>query len=247
MADSKNEGSKEGFLGRWSQRKQDLRAGKPLAEPVIAPTLLTPRTSTNQISSASSASSELAAESPNAAKVEEKPEIPLPTMADVHELTAESDFSPFVAKNVAPEVRNSAMKKLFTDPHYNVMDRLDIYIDDYSLPDPIPESMLRQMVSAKFLNLFKAEEEAEAAAEKAALEAKAGKTEALIAAPVGDDANTVSMQSVAQSATENLHMHSASDTTPITTLISGPHDDHSDLRLQQNHAAGPHKLGRSAE
>ena len=30
------------------------------------------------------------------------------------------------------------MKKLFADPHYNVMDGLDVYIDDYSKPDPIP-------------------------------------------------------------------------------------------------------------
>jgi hypothetical protein len=31
-------------------------------------------------------------------------------------------------------VKNAAMKKLFADPHFNVMDRLDIYIDDYSSP-----------------------------------------------------------------------------------------------------------------
>jgi len=47
MADSKNERSKEGFLGRWSQRKQDIRAGKPLAEPevTIRPVALTDKTS----------------------------------------------------------------------------------------------------------------------------------------------------------------------------------------------------------
>jgi hypothetical protein len=72
-------------------------------------------------------------------------------------LHSESDFSPFTAKTVSPEVRNAAMKKLFTDPHYNVMDGLDIYIDDYSKPDPIPESMLRQMVGAQFLNLFESD------------------------------------------------------------------------------------------
>ena len=168
-------------------------------------------------------------------------------MADVHQLTAESDFSPFVAKNVSSEVRNSAMKKLFTDPHYNVMDRLDIYIDDYSQPDPIPQAMLRQMVSAKFLNLFKEEEEAEAAAERAALEANMPKNDPSL----GDDANIVSMQSVAQSAIENLPLGSSTDTPTLTSIntthILGPHDDHTDLRLQQNHAAGPHKLGRSAE
>jgi hypothetical protein len=212
----------DGFLGRWSQRKQDIRAGKSLIEPEkpeIAVKAVVPH------------SDEQLEEPANIATTDEKPEIPLPTMADVHELTAESDFSPFVAKNVTDEVRNSAMKKLFTDPHYNVMDRLDIYIDDYSQPDPIPQSMLRQMVSAKFLNLFKTEEEAEAkeAAEKAAL----------AEAPIGDDANTVSMQSVAQLSTENL--------TTQTIPLSGPNDDHSDLRLQQNHAAGPLKPGRSAE
>ena len=222
MVDSKNEGSKEGFLGRWSQRKQDIRAGKPLAEPEIT---------TKPVAPADKASDTSSVQASETTAVAEKSETPLPTMADVHELTSESDFSPFVAKNVSPEVRNSAMKKLFTDPHYNVMDRLDIYIDDYSKPDPIPESMLRQMVSAKFLNLFKTEEEAEAkaAAEKAAL----------AEAPLGDDANTVSMQSVAQLSTENL--------TTQTIPLSGPHDDHTDLRLQQNHAAGPHKLGRGAE
>jgi hypothetical protein len=212
----------DGFLGRWSQRKQYIRAGRPLIEPEkpeIAVKAVAPK------------SDEQLEQPANIATSDEKPEIPLPTMADVHELTAESDFSPFVGKNVTAEVRNSAMKKLFTDPHYNVMDRLDIYIDDYSQPDPIPESMLRQMVSAKFLNLFKTEEEAEAkeAAEKAAL----------ADAPIGDDANTVSMQSVAQLSTENL--------TTQTIPLSGPHDDHTDLRLQQNHAAGPHKLGRGAE
>jgi Protein of unknown function (DUF3306) len=232
MADSKSEGSNSGFLGRWSQRKQDIRAGKPLAEPDIA--VKTAVLANNELKTDNAA---------NIAVVEEKPEIPLPTMADVHELTAESDFSPFVAKNVSPKVRNTAMKKLFTDPHYNVMDRLDIYIDDYSQPDPIPESMLRQMVSAKFLNLFKAEEEAEAAA----LEAKTSKIEQAI----GDDANTVSMQSVAQSGTTQTTENTAEEIilspTADKTPISGPHDDHSDLRLQQNHAAGPHKLGRGAE
>jgi hypothetical protein len=113
----------------------------------------------------------------------------------------------------------------------------------------MPESMLRQLASAKFLNLFKAEEEAEAAAEKAALESKTVNAgNAAITDPLlGDDANTVSMQSVAQSPTENLPPQTIATASPAATPLSGPNDDHSDLRLQQNHAAGPHKLGRSAE
>ena len=72
---------------------------------------------------------------------------------DVQALGRESDYTPFVARGVDPAVRNAAMKKLFTDPHYNVMDRLDTYIDDYSQPDPLPASMLRKMASAQFLKL----------------------------------------------------------------------------------------------
>ena len=139
----------EGFLGRWSQRKQALRAGKVLREatlPVAAPAPIV----------ADVAVVDLSAAQPPA----QAPEQPTPlSLDDVKSLTAESNFAPFAAREVAPEVRNAAMKKLFTDPHYNVMDRLDIYIDDYSQADPLPESMLRQMASAKFLKLFAHEDQ----------------------------------------------------------------------------------------
>jgi hypothetical protein len=55
-------------------------------------------------------------------------------------------------------VRNAALKKLFADPHFNLMDGLDVYIDDYSKPDPLPPEMLAQLASAKFLNLFQPKE-----------------------------------------------------------------------------------------
>jgi hypothetical protein len=46
------------------------------------------------------------------------------------------------------------MKKLFADPRFNVRDAMDVYADDYSIPDPLPESMLRKMASAQVLKLF---------------------------------------------------------------------------------------------
>ena len=85
--------------------------------------------------------------------------VKLPTLADVEQLTPQSDFSTFMTQGVSPEVRNAAMKKLFTDPHYNVMDGLDIYIGDYNTPDPLPEGMLAKMVGAQFLGLVKAPED----------------------------------------------------------------------------------------
>ncbi|MBC7548343.1 MAG: DUF3306 domain-containing protein [Polaromonas sp.] len=139
-----------GFLGRWARRKNDALLGKPLAEPdqpvplvTVAPVDL-PVLPTH---------GEATAPAPN--------NEPLPALSldDVKLLTKDSDFKPFMAKTVGPDVRNAAMKKLFEDPHFNVMDGLDIYIDDYSISEPIPESMLRQMVSAKFLNLFEEDKE----------------------------------------------------------------------------------------
>jgi hypothetical protein len=103
---------------------------------------------------------------------------PLPTMQDVMALTKESDYSAFVQPSVDPAVRNAAMKKLFSDPFFNEMDGLDIYIDDYSQPNPLPMSLARKLTSAKVLNLFETPEEktarlaAEAAKEAKEAEAK---------------------------------------------------------------------------
>jgi hypothetical protein len=46
-------------------------------------------------------------------------------------------------------LRRAALKKLFHEPHFNVMDGLDTYIDDYSVSDPIPEAMLKTMRQAQ--------------------------------------------------------------------------------------------------
>jgi hypothetical protein len=46
------------------------------------------------------------------------------------------------------------MKKLFSDPRFNVMDGLDVYIDDYGKPDPLPAGMLRQLAQSRLLGLF---------------------------------------------------------------------------------------------
>ena len=134
----------EGFLGRWSRRKQEVRAAEtvveekekapPADEPVPAPGLVA---------------------APVALPPEADPDAAPPlTLADVDALGIESDYTPFLMKQVAPEVKNAAFRKLFTDPHFNVMDGLDTYVDDYSQSIPVPESVLRQMASAKFLKLF---------------------------------------------------------------------------------------------
>ena len=138
--------SAESFLSRWSRKMvggeteiietklpegpDSPAAPQPVAEGVAAP----PKTD----------------EAKAAGTFVEPP--PLESVAN------DGDFAPFMQREIAPELRNQAMKKLFTDPHYNVMDRLDTYIDDYSKPDPMPAGMLQQLYQSKALFLFDDEE-----------------------------------------------------------------------------------------
>ena len=85
----------------------------------------------------------------------------MPTLDDVLKLTKDSDYSAYVKPGIDPSVQQAAMQKLFSDPHYNIMDGLDIYIDDYNKSDPIPLDMLKKMNQSQMLGLFKTTEEKE--------------------------------------------------------------------------------------
>lgn len=66
-------------------------------------------------------------------------------------LTPESDFGQFLRQEVSEEIRRKAMKTLFADPQFNVMDGLDIYIGDYSISEPISPEMMATLNHAKTL------------------------------------------------------------------------------------------------
>jgi hypothetical protein len=120
----------ESFLRRWARRKTEARSGvEPLPEPEAPAARL------------SVAAPPAADPAPVAA--------PLPTMDDVARLTSDSDFSAFVARGVDAAVRRTALKKLFADPHFNTMDRLDVYIDDYTQASPVSAAMLASLAHAK--------------------------------------------------------------------------------------------------
>jgi len=131
----------EGFFGRWSRRKADAtRAVAPAVE-AASPDLLTPHES-------HAPAPVCTAPTPPA------PATPAPTLDDVAALTPSSDFTRFVAHDVDTGVKNAALKKLFTDPHFNVMDGLDTYIDDYNRLEPMPQSVLRRTMQARVLGLL---------------------------------------------------------------------------------------------
>jgi hypothetical protein len=77
------------------------------------------------------------------------PKAPLPELPPLDKLTIDSDFRGFFHPKVDENLRRAALKKLFSDPHFNVMDGLDVYIDDYSKPNPLPATMLAGLRQAQ--------------------------------------------------------------------------------------------------
>ncbi len=210
-------GEDDGFLQRWARRKTRAQGGLP--EPEQAPVRDAPPQADPPVGAAPAALAQPPASMPAPAPVEEP--VPRPTMDDVARLTRSSDYSRFVGVGVDADVSNAAMRKLFSDPAFNVMDGLDTYIDDYGKPDPIPESMLRQMVQARFLGLFDAEDD------------PVGEARPGVAAPVVATASTdgAALPAVAKS------MH-PEDPIPIASVSPPGPDDDPDLRLQQDDAPG---------
>ena len=201
-----NDETPAGFLSRWSRRKAEVRQNVALDE-ISEKSLAPPTKLVGSLDQEGDQKTHL----DSAAQQK-----PAPSMADVQSLTKDSDYTQFMAGEVAPEVKNAAMKKLFTDPHFNVMDRMDVYIDDYGQPDPIPQAMLRQMASAKFLNLFEDDDDEKKDAH----------------ANLNDIPSANDTQVVAQS----VPAATISKTEPLT-------HDHPDLRLQPDPASRPEGAG----
>jgi len=204
------------FFSRWSRRKVQVRSGEPLppeppAKPVPPVAVVAPP--------------------PPEVVAEPAPAEPPPTLTldDVARLTPESDYSAFVARGVPADVRNAAVKKLFTDPHYNVMDGLDIYIDDYSQPSPITAAEMAKMVGAQFLKLVDDPNEVKPAA---------------TASPDTPSDTTAAQQAEANDAVDEPPVDGTRE--PTAADPATPHDDHADLQLQPDDVPEPPGSGRRA-
>ncbi|MDZ4144539.1 MAG: DUF3306 domain-containing protein [Burkholderiales bacterium] len=236
----------DGFLGRWSRRKIDALQGKPPEEPPPAPALPVPAAPAVAAVNVQNARSLTPADGDEATTgTPETPAAPPPTLEDAQSLTPESDFKPFMTRGVTSEVKNAAMKKLFADPHFNVMDGLDIYIDDYNQFTPLPAASLAKMASAKFLGLVEDADEALNTPKGAATDAPP--TAGVGALMPRDDADTAAPQSVAQSdadagqpAPPALPAEPSSlpaSPLPSSAAASPTDHAHTDLRLQPDDAA----------
>ena len=97
-------------------------------------------------------------------KREEKEE-PAAILPPIDQLTAESDFRPFMGAQVDTGTRRTALKKLFTDAHFNEPDLFEPYSADFTGGEPIPEEMLKTLNHARKLLFDEPEKTSEAAAQ----------------------------------------------------------------------------------
>lgn len=115
----------ENFLSRWSRLKRE-----EAANPAVAP-----------------GPKQVAEAEPGAAA----PQVPAAQLPPLDSLTLQSDFRAFLRPGVDAGLRRAALKKLFGDPrfHFDQMDKLDTYIDDYAKFDPISDEMLKTLDHAR--------------------------------------------------------------------------------------------------
>ncbi len=140
-----------GFLQRWSRRKQAAQAG-------VVPTETAAEGAT-QIAAIDPQRAAQASPSRNAGRSADRSadrstdtdtkHTELPSLDSLQGL--QSDYLDFMQPKVTQQLKRAALKKLFADPHFNVIDRFEAYSEDYTQADPIPAAMLRGLNQAKGL------------------------------------------------------------------------------------------------
>ncbi len=144
------------FLSRWSRLKQRSRAAGPVSDDGTAAPVTGEEPAARVPATAGAAAVPGAAAAANAPAPpggeQADPAVPVridEPLPPVESLTADSDFRPFMRAGIDAATRNAALKRLFADPAFNVMDGLDVYIDDYGKTEPIPSALLRRLVEAQ--------------------------------------------------------------------------------------------------
>lgn len=151
----------EDFLSRWSQRKAMAREGVELPDdPELAEVAEVPEPPT-----AATADSSLPANETPTDDDAEPLELP-----PLESLDENSDYSAFLGKDVAPDLRQKALRQLFQSPKFNVRDGLDDYDLDFSKPEPLGDIVTAEMryrIKAELERLARRELEGDAPAETA--------------------------------------------------------------------------------
>lgn len=125
---------KKPFLSRWSQRKLQAEQDK------------VPATHDAGAVNADGKLGDVAQKKAFEAAQKNAAPVVLPSIDSVN---LESGVAPFFKQQADESLRRLALKKLLSDPHFNIMDGLDIYVGDYSQPDPIPPEMMKKIRHAR--------------------------------------------------------------------------------------------------
>jgi len=151
----------DNFVSRWSRRKEEARktAEKP-AETKPPP----------EPAPAAPAVRNAGAAAPQGATAPRE----LPPLESLKGLA--SEYTEFLKPGVDENLRRSALKKLFSDPHFENFERFEAYCEDFTKGEPIPLAMLKTLEHAKGL-LFDDEEKKDAQAETPAAEPPPGAVE----------------------------------------------------------------------
>lgn len=138
----------ETFVGRWARVKRQADLEKSAATPATG-------------------SVKPPAKPATVAKRPDKP----PALPEVGTLTFESDFTGFLHAKVDEKLRRAALKTLFRDPRFNVIDPLDDDLFDPTLWEPLPEGWLSELKQFTHLLPERKEEEKEGASADAGVAA----------------------------------------------------------------------------
>jgi len=165
MADSKNKDTlkksqPESFVGRWSRRKltpkqtdnkvastfaddqpnAELSVPAEIAEEVVA------QEAAAEIPNAPSTTADVPAKNHAASESEqEEPVLTDEDMPGIETLNAQSDVSPFFNKGVSEALRKAALRHIFSLPSYNIRDGLNDYDDDYTVFEPLGDTVTSDM------------------------------------------------------------------------------------------------------
>jgi len=129
-----NAGDEEDFLARWSRVKNAARAEEKPAEPKPP---------------AAAPAQTAAATGRGAAVPPSEAQVPLPSIDSLKGLA--SEYAGFLKPGVSEDLKRAALKKLFSDPHFEAFERFEAYCEDYTRGEPIPAAMLRTLAHAKRL------------------------------------------------------------------------------------------------
>ncbi|MEM7378241.1 MAG: DUF3306 domain-containing protein [Pseudomonadota bacterium] len=160
MSDHAGQPESAGFVARWSRRKHATRESDAEAQsPIDTPASHAVDPTPNPVADAL----------PESGAAVAAPEAERPPLPDLDALGADSDYTGFLHPDVDKAVRKAALRKLFALPQFGVRDGLDDYDDDFTVFEPLGDTVTSDM---RFHEARK-RAEAEARAREAAAQADA--------------------------------------------------------------------------